>query len=123
MSGKRPQKEKGSSVISEFGIDLNKVISNNLHLFNEKEELRKTIGKIPPVFENSFAINYKSAEHFFNLAESIDKKPKKRRLQWGENPEVKTVGSMYMASILFYIIAVETLLNIFYEIFLDRLVY
>ena len=110
--------EKGAEVIAQFGKDLNKAASNNLHLFSEKEELRKVADNIPPVFENSFAIKYKSAEQFLNMAQSIDKKPEKMTLQWDEKPEVRTVGSMYMASALFYIIAMETLLNIFYKIFL-----
>jgi len=110
--------ETGSEALVQFSKDLDKAVSNNLHLFKEKEELSKATDKIPPVWMNSFAINYKSAEQFFELARTFDNKPKKETLQWGENPEVKTVGSMYMASILFYVIAVETLLNIFYEIFL-----
>lgn len=110
--------ETGSEALVQFRKDLDKFLSENLHLFKEKEELSKATDKIPPVWMNSFAINYKSAEQFFDLAQTFDKKPKKETLQWGVNPEVKTVGSMYMASILFYVIAVETLLNIFYEIFL-----
>ena len=110
--------DKGTEVIAQFIKDLNKATSNNLHLFSEKEELRKVAYNIPPVFENSFAIKHKSAEQFLNMAKSIDKKPEKTTLQWGEEPEVRTVGSMYVASALFYIIAMESLLNIFYKIFL-----
>jgi len=111
--------EKEAGIISQFGKDLNKAISNNLHLFSEKEELKKATDNITCTFENSFAITLKSAESFFNIAQSIDKKPEKMTLQWCEKPEVRTVGSIYMASALFYIIAMETLLNIFYKIFLD----
>jgi hypothetical protein len=115
ISGEEPLKGKGGPVISEFGKDLNKAVSRNLHLFKEQEELRKATGK---AFLNSFAAKYKSAERLFELAQVIEEKPDKITLQWGEHPEAKTIGSIYMASVLFYIIAIDTLLNILYKIFL-----
>lgn len=110
--------QRGKESIPKFGQDLFKAVSNNLHFFSEKEELGKGNNKIQPFFENSFAVKYKSAGHFLDLAEQLDTRPQQHTLQWNENPEVKTVGSMYMASVLFYIIALETLLNLIYEIFL-----
>lgn len=109
---------KGADIIGRFGEDLNKAVSNNLHLFSEKEEFKKTDDTIPSIFENSFATKYKSAEQFLDMAQSIDNKPKRKTLQWDEKLEVRPSGSIYMASALFYIIAIETLLNIFYKIFL-----
>lgn len=112
--------DKQGAIIYQFGQDLNKVISNNLHLFSEKEELRKSNQiNSPYAYENAFAVTYKSANNLYELANSIDIKPQPTRLQWNENPQVITAGSMYMASIVFYVIAMETLLNTLYELFLN----
>ncbi|MDY6989537.1 MAG: hypothetical protein SWQ30_15935 [Thermodesulfobacteriota bacterium] len=107
-----------SDVIIQFHEDLTKAVSNNLHLFSEKEDFGKSISPAFAGIENSFVVKYRAAKELFDLAQTIDKRPQRELLQWDENPEVRTVGSIYMASALFYVIALESLLNLFYVIFL-----
>lgn len=57
--------EKEAGIISQFGKDLNKAISNNLHLFSEKEELKKATDNITCAFENSFAIGKRLVKYIF----------------------------------------------------------
>ena len=98
--------------MADFFNDFNKILENNLSLFEEKS-LKSNHHKsnVP----NIFAEKYKAAETLLLFADTFDLKAPKIQLKFLEMPAVSSTGAIYLSSAIFFIIALESLVNLLYK--------
>jgi len=106
------KKEYGRSM-ADFFNDFNKILEKNLHLFEEKA-LKSNHHK--STVPNIFAEKYKAAETLLLFADTFDLKAPKRQLKVGDMPAVSSTGAIYLSSAIFFIIALESLVNTLYSL-------
>ena len=110
------KKEYGRSMAGFFN-DFNKILENNLHLF-EENALKSNHHK--STVPNIFAEKYKAAETLLLFADTFDLKAPKIQLKVWEMPAVSSTGAIYLSSAIFFIIALESLVNLLYSRLLKK---
>lgn len=110
------KKEYGRSM-ADFFNDFNKILENNLHLF-EENALKSNHHK--STVPNIFAEKYKAAETLLLFADTFDLKAPKIQLKVWEMPAVSSTGAIYLSSAIFFIIALESLVNLLYSRLLKK---
>lgn len=116
LDDENAKKEYGRSM-ADFFNDFNEILENNLHLFEEKA-LKSNHHKSTVL--NIFAEKYKAAETLLLFADTFDLKPQKVQLKFEENPEVLSTGAIYLSSAIFFIIALESLVNTLYSLLIKK---
>jgi hypothetical protein len=116
LDDENAKKEYGRSM-ADFFNDFNEILENNLHLFEEKA-LKSKHHKSTVL--NIFAEKYKAAETLLLFADTFDLKPQKVQLKFEENPEVLSTGAIYLSSAIFFIIALESLVNTLYSLLIKK---
>lgn len=96
--------------MADFLLAFTRSVEKNRHLFNEEELL-----SIPPAtgeaFANVFSEKYRAAERLLELAIQLDLSEERRDLQFGEKLTVSTSGHVYLSAAIFFVIALEALIN------------
>jgi len=110
------KKEYGRSM-ADFFNNFNKILENNLHLF-EENALKSNHHK--STVPNIFAEKYKAAETLLLFADTFDLKAPKIQLKVWEMPAVSSTGAIYLSSAIFFIIALESLVNLLYSRLLKK---
>ena len=112
-------KKEYGKLMADFFNDFNKILENNLHLFEEAELLKsKQAGYSAAT--NIFAEKYKAAETLLSFADTFEIKGQKIQLKFGENPRVSSTGAIYLSSSIFFIIALESLVNVLYSLLIKN---
>lgn len=112
-------KKEYESLMADFLNDFNEAVENNRHLFEEAELLKSKQQKYCGE-KNIFSEKYKAAEVLLLFADTFDLKPRKVQLKFEENPEVLSTGAIYLSSAIFFIIALESLVNTLYSLSLKK---
>ena len=87
------------------------------HLFNEKDEIKN---QTYIATSNIFARRYKSAEELLILAQLLDHPADQEEIGLNEQPPVTTKGSLYLSAAIFFIIALESLVNMLFHCLLKK---
>lgn len=103
-------------IVEDFFSDLAGIVRDSSNFFSVSEETERE--NCTTVIENTFVVRMESGKNLFRLATLLDSRPERKLYKNGEAPEVHTVGSLFAASLMFYIISVECLLNIIYKKYL-----
>lgn len=103
--------------MAEFLKAFSDCVEKNAHLFDERKDVVDE-AKSMSAFSNVFAEKYNSAIQILDIAKNIDHLPEKKDLGWEEKITVNTAGSLYLSSAIFFIIALETLVNTIYHLLL-----
>ena len=112
------KKESLKQIIQDCCEDLSTDYVKNLNLFNESEQISAEEPFLRALV-NTFAEKYRAAEELLVLAKVIDKRPERKVRKYDEAVPVHTAGSMYTASAMFFVIALESFLNILYRTLLQ----
>lgn len=114
----KTKKEYGR-LMAGFLNDFNKTIENNRYLFEEAELLKNKHLEYSAA-KNIFAEKYKAAETLLSFADTFEIKGQKVQLKFEENPKVSSAGAIYLSSTIFFIIALESLVNALYSLLIKK---
>ena len=98
--------------------DFIEVIEKNLHLFDEKQDLTKTvsINDEPDALVNVSAEKYKGAELILSIARGFDKRPSRISYQYNEDLPLRSVGYIYLSASILFFVSIESFINTLYYI-------
>lgn len=116
------EKNKAVEAGKEFIEELSEAVKNNLHLFNEEEDIKRTADLLPQ-FQLSLCLNiyaekYHGAERLLKLASEFDLHPNRWIPKADELVPARSTGSMYLAAAMLFIVAIEALVNTLYTLLL-----
>ncbi len=98
--------------------DLKETVEKNLHLWDEKEELRDRTGRFGLV--NVPAEKYKGGELLLLRARESDRRPLKRAFEYGETQPLLSVGHLYLSAATMFFVAFESFVNLLYRLLLRK---
>lgn len=113
----RAKRETIGKAIADCLKCFSDAIEENSPLFDEEELKRLEENQELGIFRaNIFLEKYNAGVQLKSLAENLDKPPGRRVLKFGEPAQIWRTGYIYLSSAVMFIISLETLVNILYEL-------
>jgi hypothetical protein len=98
--------------------DLNETVEKNLHLWDEKEELKDRTRQLGLV--NVPAEKYKGGELLLSRAREFDRRPLRKVFEYGETRPLLSVGHLYLSAATMFFVSFESFVNLLYRILLRK---
>jgi len=110
-------RKKLGEAMAKCLTDFNESVEKNLHLWDEKDELRNPT-KLT-AFVNVPAEKYKGAEELLWAAQNSDHAPVRKPLEWSESSQpLRPTGYLYTSAATMFFISFESFVNLLYRLLL-----
>jgi hypothetical protein len=98
--------------------ELRETVEKNLHLWNEREELKDLEGHVSLV--NVPAEKYRGGELLLTRARESDHRPARKAFEYGESPPLQSVGHLYLSAATMFFVSFESFVNLLYRLLLRK---
>jgi len=100
--------------------DFKLIIEKNLYIFNEKQDLSKTVDSNhkPSALLNVSAEKYKGAEQLLSIAREFDKRPSRKLYKYNERLPLRSAGYIYLSASILFFVSLESFINTLYYLLL-----
>ena len=98
--------------------NMRETINKNLHLWDEKEELKGRAGLSALV--NVPAEKYKGGELLLSKAREFDHRPLREPLEWGVTRSLESTGHLYLSAAIMFFVSFESFVNLLYRLLLRK---